>query len=253
VKFTANFYSRMLGAIVLAYAGYSFGVANSSASPSQLEVWATSLLTLCGAALGLVLTPYLTIDPLERALKRARTMTFPEIVGNTVGVMVGLLAGVMAAAPLGRLPGVLGEVLPSMAAIIFAHLGYRVARNRKQDFQSLFRSTRRNPTQGRRNRRTLVDTSIIIDGRIIDVIKTGFVTETLLVPRFVLREIQRLADSGDEMTRSKGKRGLDTLRVLQESPHVEIKISEEEFAGIRDVDDKLVALARAENVPTGSR
>jgi uncharacterized protein YacL len=248
VKFTANFYSRLIGAILLMYAGFAVGSANSSSPPTATQVWATNLLMLCGAAIGLILAPYLTVDPLERLIRHSRLMPWPELLGNFGGLLIGLLVAALITVPLSRLPGLLGAIAPTLAALLFGYIGFRIARARKQDIQSFVRTKSSSRPPGTKGRRTLVDTSIIIDGRIGDLIKTGFVTETLLVPRFVLRELQRLADSADEMTRARGKRGLDTLRMLQESQHAEIKISDQEYPEIHEVDDKLVALARAERV-----
>jgi uncharacterized protein YacL len=249
VIFTLNFYSRLVGAILLAYAGWSFGIANSPASPTPTQQWATTLLMLSGAALGLIVTPYVTVVPIRRLLARVRGMTFVEFVASLVGLLVGLLASVLVTVPVAHLPGIMGSYGPTVVAVVLTYLGISIARVHRQDLQALLRLPARQRPAGARNRRTLVDTSIIIDGRIGDVIKTGFVSETLLVPRFVLRELQHLADSADELTRAKGKRGLDTLRVLQDSQHIQVKISDTDIPGVRDVDDKLVALARIEQVP----
>ncbi len=230
------------------YIGFLFGNANSASPPTETQNWATSLLLLCGVGLGLLLTPYLTIEPLERIIRQSRAQPWPELVANLLGLFTGLLAGALVTAPLSRLLGLFGAVTPTIAALLFGYLGFRLAQARKQEILASVRTKTSSRTPETKGRRTLVDTSIIIDGRIGDLIGTGFVTEMLLVPRFVLRELQRLADSADEMTRSRGKRGLDTLRMLQESQHSEIKISDEEFPEIREVDDKLVALARAERV-----
>lgn len=247
--FTLNFYSRMIGAILLAYAGWSFGVANSPGSPTPIQQWATSLLMLSGAALGLIVTPYVTVIPLRGLLARVRSMTFIDLVASMTGLLIGMLASVLVTVPLAHLPGLIGEYGPTIVSAILIYLGISVARVHRQEIMTLLRLQDRQRPAGARNRRTLVDTSIIIDGRIGDVIRTGFVTETLLVPRFVLRELQHLADSADELTRAKGKRGLDTLRALQESQHIQVKISDTDIPGVREVDEKLVALARIEQVP----
>ena len=90
----------------------------------------------------------------------------------------------------------------------------------------------------------LVDTSAIIDGRIADIAKTGFVSDKLLVPRFVLAELQNIADSDDSLRRSKGRRGLEMLNSLRNNPDVEIDIIEENPEKVKEVDAKLVYLAR---------
>jgi uncharacterized protein YacL len=93
------------------------------------------------------------------------------------------------------------------------------------------------------NRRILLDTSVIIDGRIADIARTGFLLGTLIVPRFVLNEVQYIADSSDAMRRSRGRRGLEILDKLQSATEVNIEFSEQDPTEIAQVDDKLIALA----------
>ncbi len=89
----------------------------------------------------------------------------------------------------------------------------------------------------------VLDTSVIIDGRILDIAETGFLEGTLLVPQFVLNELQHIADSPDSLKRTRGRRGLDILKKLQSSPHARVQVTEEDFPGIKEVDSKLIALA----------
>jgi len=90
----------------------------------------------------------------------------------------------------------------------------------------------------------VVDTSVIIDGRIADIMETGFIDGTLVVPRFVLKELQYIADSPDALKRGRGRRGLDILAKLQQNPKVGLRIHEEELADIPEVDAKLVHMAK---------
>jgi uncharacterized protein YacL len=90
----------------------------------------------------------------------------------------------------------------------------------------------------------LLDTSVIIDGRIADICKTGFLDGKFIVPRFVLKELQQIADSSDSLKRERGRRGLDILGKLQKSSNIDIKIHNEDFADIKEVDLKLVKLAK---------
>lgn len=103
------------------------------------------------------------------------------------------------------------------------------------------------PTQKVESRHSsykILDTSVIIDGRIADICKTQFVEGTLIVPRFVLRELQHIADSLDVLRRNKGRRGLDKLRELQENPDVDVQIIDEDYPEIKEVDAKLIQLAK---------
>ncbi len=93
----------------------------------------------------------------------------------------------------------------------------------------------------------ILDTSVIIDGRIADVAETGFLDGTIVIPQFVLRELQLVADSADSMKRNRGRRGLDILQRLQEMPQLNIQILEEDFPSIRDVDMKLIELGKLYN------
>ncbi|MDP4038360.1 MAG: hypothetical protein Q8P54_00105 [bacterium] len=90
----------------------------------------------------------------------------------------------------------------------------------------------------------LVDTSVIIDGRIADIVKTGFISKTLIVPRFILSELQNIADSDDATRRNRGRRGLEMLNNLRESNLVKIEITDEDPLNIKEVDAKLVELAQ---------
>ena len=91
----------------------------------------------------------------------------------------------------------------------------------------------------------VLDTSVIIDGRIADICETGFLDGTLVVPQFVLRELQQVADSSDSLKRNRGRRGLDILQRIQKMAHVQVQIVETDFPEVREVDLKLIELAQA--------
>ena len=90
----------------------------------------------------------------------------------------------------------------------------------------------------------ILDTSVIIDGRIADICETGFMDGTLIVPQFVLKELQMVADSSDSMKRNRGRRGLDILQKIQKMASVDVQISDKDFPEVREVDLKLIELAR---------
>src|SRR5581483_1934172 len=90
----------------------------------------------------------------------------------------------------------------------------------------------------------ILDTSVIIDGRIADIAETGFVDGSLVIPQFVLRELQMVADSSDSMKRNRGRRGLDVLQRIQKMPQLNIQIIEDDFPNVREVDMKLIELAK---------
>ncbi len=97
------------------------------------------------------------------------------------------------------------------------------------------------------DRTILLDTSVIIDGRIAEIAHTGFIPGAIVIPRFILQELQYIADSEDSMRRQRGRRGLEILAQLQKEPNVEVRVSDLEVDGVKDVDAKLVVLARQLN------
>jgi len=113
------------------------------------------------------------------------------------------------------------------------------------------RSASAEPTGGPNDggRSVLLDTSVIIDGRIADVARTGFLPGAMVVPSFVLNELQHIADSGDGLRRQRGRRGLDILNRLQKDSSIAFRISDLDVEGVRNVDDKLVILARQLRAP----
>lgn len=126
----------------------------------------------------------------------------------------------------------------------FGYIGMILAlRSNKEDF-SLIIPYVRFASQSKPENLILLDTSVIIDGRIADLIEAKFVEGMVVVPRFVLRELQYVADSNDPIRRARGRRGLEVLSRIQKSPNIEVKIHEGDFPEVREVDAKLVKLAR---------
>ena len=136
------------------------------------------------------------------------------------------------------------EFLHSFVLIVLPYLGLVLGGQHGEWLEpprlvSLFRAT------GPERRYKILDTSVIIDGRIADVCETGFVDGTLVIPQFVLKELQLVADSADSLKRNRGRRGLDILQRIQKMSGVEVSISDVDFPEVREVDLKLIELARA--------
>jgi uncharacterized protein YacL len=128
--------------------------------------------------------------------------------------------------------------------LVFAFVGIQLGLTRASNWESLIRAVHRQQYDGAAAPK-VVDTSVIIDGRISDITETGFIEGTLLVPRFVLRELQNIADSSDELRRARGRRGLDILRNLQDpASKVDVEVIEDDPQDVREVDGKLVRVAR---------
>ena len=166
---------------------------------------------------------------------------------------VGLILGLSVATLLGfsvksiDLP-VITEVVPVILAIIFGYLGFRLGYKKRDELLQVFS---RNQTANKKRvegevktSEKLLDTSVIIDGRIADISETGFIEGALIVPQFVLTELQHIADSSDTLKRTRGRRGLDILKRLQDERQSKVKIVEQDFEDISEVDLKLVRLAK---------
>ena len=148
----------------------------------------------------------------------------------------------------------LRELLPIVAAVAFGLLGMSTLINRRRDFAQLFSGrlplrSAEAPASLLDERSVLLDTSVIIDGRIADISRTGFLSGTLLVPRFVLNELQHIADSSDALRRNRGRRGLDILNRMQKDTARPLRITDMDVDEIREVDDKLIALAKRLKCP----
>jgi uncharacterized protein YacL len=251
MNISLNFVVRILGMGLLAYVGNTLGSILSGPAPNANEELATQLLTLAGAGLGLLTTHRWTIEPLREGLRYLRGISIAELTAIAFGALVGLVFAVLLAVPLAQLPAPLGQVLPIVVALALAYLGGALFSWRKKDFGELLRMTRQSPLVlpqqllgAVQQRRFLLDTSAIIDGRIAAVAQTGFLDGTLLVPHFVLGELQLLADSGDEQRRAKGKRGLEILNSMQKNAPTPVEVVSVEVADSQQVDEKLVVLAR---------
>jgi uncharacterized protein YacL len=257
MKVSLNFIVRIIGMGVLAYVCNYLGRLLSGAPPNANELLATQLLTLAGAGLGLLTTPRWTLEPLKDGLRYIKSISISELTAIVFGALLGLLFAALLAVPLARLPVPLGQFSPVAAAVALAYLGAVLFSSRKKEIGDLLRSTRRAPMVLPQQllesmpaaHRYLIDTSAIIDGRIAAVGQTGFIDGELLVPHFVLSELQLLADSSDEQRRGKGRRGLEILNAMQKDAIVPVEIVDVDVSGAQQVDDKLVILARQYRCP----
>ncbi|HLX42286.1 MAG TPA: PIN domain-containing protein [Bryobacteraceae bacterium] len=179
----------------------------------EVRIKQVSLKRLIGAAVGSVLGilgAYLISLVLTQALSDFRIIRFLEITVLALMTYCGLVVGAAK-----------GEIL-NLAALGGLFGGEKVSKNTFK----------------------ILDTSVIIDGRIADIVETGFVDGTLVIPQFVLRELQLVADSSDSMKRNRGRRGLDILQRIQKMPQLDIQILEDDFPNVREVDMKLIELAK---------
>jgi uncharacterized protein YacL len=251
-----DFIFRIVGMIVLAIIGLTSGIKLAKAAATeQIALYAT-VFALVGALIGLVATPWITTRPVGALRNRIRQMPAHQLVAGIFGLTLGLVVALLITYPLSLLPEPYRYILPLVAAILFSYLGIAVMVTRQQDIlhllegSRLLRSGEPAASLGRREERyVLLDTSVIIDGRIADVSQTGFISGTLLVPRFVLNELQHIADSSDMLRRNRGRRGLDILNRLQKDSLTPVRITDMDVEDAREVDDKLILLAKQLGCP----
>jgi uncharacterized protein YacL len=243
-----EFILRLIGMVVFSFGGLQLGVRLANLSGAAPEVWGL-VSALVGALFGLVLTPYFTTRPARLARSYLTQIPVQQLVAGVLGLIVGLVISALAALPLSLLPSPWNPIIPIVVAVGFSYLGTAIFATRRRDIMELFRGRNAGKQEAEEgsltpSRQVLLDTSVIIDGRIADISQTGFVTGPMLVPHFVLNELQHIADSADMLRRNRGRRGLDMLNRLQKESRVPVRITDVDVEDIELVDEKLVALAK---------
>lgn len=245
---------RIIGGIALSVAIWYFSNSILSVNPFVSEMVGAEqaryalALSAVGFALGVLLTPYVTTRPFRWVVEVARRLPASDLVAALVGLLLGLLASALLAIPLSMLPSYFGQILPLVACIFLARLGISLGLMRKRDLLSLLGSRLgtaikdNTPREG--STKVILDTSAIIDGRIADVSQTGFLMGPMIIPRFVLNELQHIADSADTLRRNRGRRGLDMLNKLQKESLAPIQVVDTDDNGTDDVDGRLVKMAK---------
>lgn len=246
---------RLLGMVVGAFLGWQLGIITGIPSSPEYLRYVLGM-SFSGAGIGLIATPYITIRPVRWAQHRLKLIPALDLVAGVIGMVIGLVFSALLALPLSLLPSPFGMILPFAACLVLAYLGASTMVMRQKDIFEII-----GPSWGglslqsgngkgiKRGEYVLLDTSAVIDGRIADISQTGFISGTMLLPRFVLDELQHIADSPDSLRRNRGRRGLDMLNKLQKESLVPIQISEVDIEGVAEVDSKLVRLARQLRAP----
>ena len=260
---SVDFVVRLIGMVVFCIAGVSLGIALGQMANVQpgtntfsIEQYAF-IFGLTGALFGLILTPFMSTRPLRALKSILAKISAQSLLASMLGLVTGLIIAALLAFPLSLLPQPFGSLMPFLGAVVFGYLGVVVFIMRQADLFSFFQFLfTRGPIPGTpengsapQSRNILLDTSVIIDGRIADIARTGFLPGTLIIPRFVLNELQYIADSPDSLRRQRGRRGMEVLANLQKEPAIPVKISDIDVEGARDVDDKLIILARQMRAP----
>ena len=256
---SADFIVRLIGMVAFTVVGVIWGISLGEAAQGSTAKFVLTVeqyaftFGLVGALIGLILTPYITTRPMRALRTLVKKLSAQILFSSMIGLLVGFLFAALLAFPLSLLPAPLNSIFPSLGVIIFGYLGIVVFNLRQGDLLGLFHSIR-GERGGKVNwgegRNILLDTSVIIDGRIADIAQTGFLPGTLIIPRFVLNELQYIADSPDNLRRQRGRRGMEVLAALQkESSPTPVRIQDIDAEGVKEVDDKLVVLARQMHCP----
>ncbi|MBI4823808.1 MAG: PIN domain-containing protein [Nitrospirae bacterium] len=175
-----------------------------------------------------------------------RRVSIGSIIGGFIGLSLGVVTATIILVPL---KAVISEYFNIALFIVGSLLGYTgllvgIKKGQRLTVSGIFRTLKGQPEEGNQK---LLDTSVIIDGRIADICETGFLEGTFIVPQFILQELQHIADSPDSLKKARGRRGLDILHRVQKMTNITVKIVEEDFPKIKEVDAKLVALGKALN------
>ena len=239
---------QFTGALLGTLIGFALGLAllqraGEVIQPANRPAFLTAFV-VASLLFGYLAIPYITIYPVRRAVEKLAEAGAGEFALGVAAIVVGLVIGVLIGVPLAGLGGAIGTVGPPVIALFLAFLMLAATMYKRDDLLAAFSSL----LPGRRTNgpptRVVIDTSAVIDGRIVDIARTGFVLGTLIVPRFVLDELQRIADSPDTMRRNRGRRGLEMLSALQKDAGSMVEISEATYPEVAEVDAKLMAYAR---------
>jgi uncharacterized protein YacL len=239
---------QILGALLGTFIGFGLGLALLASAGELIEppnrpafLTAFVVITLL---FGYLAIPYITVYPARRVVDLLSDAGAGEFALGVAAVIVGLIMGLLLGVPLAQLGGLAGSIFPPLVALLLAGL-MLWATLYKRDVLLPALTGILPGVRGRiASARVVVDTSAVIDGRIVDIAHTGFILGTLVVPRFVLDELQRIADSPDATRRNRGRRGLEMLTALQKDPVMPVEVVEATYPEITEVDAKLVAYAR---------
>lgn len=239
---------QLTGALLGTLIGFALGLALLERSgtliePANRPAFLTAFV-VATLLFGYLAIPYITIYPARRAVERLSEAGAGEFSLGVGAILVGLVMGLLLGVPLAQIGGVLGAVGPPFAAILLAFLMLAATMYKRDVLLPAFAGLLPGSPGRDGTNRVVIDTSAVIDGRIVDIARTGFILGTLIVPRFVLDELQRIADSPDAMRRNRGRRGLEMLSALQKDPVSPVEISEATYPEVTEVDAKLMAFAR---------
>jgi len=210
-----------------------------------------------GGGIGFFISPYLVNKLLKLSVwveVQLSKMPIHDVIAGAVGLAIGLIIANLLGSAFSPIPFV-GNYIPVVLSIVLGYLGIHITIQKRDEIAGLFefiprmvrekgKDKDREQSNDVERHYKLLDTSVIIDGRIADICQSGFIEGTILIPVFVLEELQHIADSSDLLKRNRGRRGLDVLNRIQKEFGMYVQIDERDFDDISEVDSKLVKLGQ---------
>ncbi len=275
LKFFITAFAVVLGATVLEFASpFLAFIISAEFLQINLNILGMTMMNVIsivlggaiGGAIGLWGSPY-CISKLRHfsiwVEQQLSKMPIDDVIAGVCGLAIGLIIANLLGVAFSRIP-LIGTYIPIIFSIVFGYLGLYITIKKRNDIIVMLRN--RNKEHATKNKENapkdveadsaktkdelsapslkLLDTSVIIDGRIADICKTGFIEGTLLIPVFVLEELQFIADSSDALKRTRGRRGLDILKRIQTEFDMLVKIDHHDYDDVTGVDSKLIRLGQ---------
>ncbi len=220
-----------------------------------LKIGLASIVSLSFGLIFYFFSPYIMSLGQKAANKienEVSSMPTGEILTASIGLILGLIMAYFISGLVINIP-LVGTPIATLIYIFFGYIGYNIASRRKEDLTNLINVVKPTGSKDKAGNAKkshhiipakILDTSVVIDGRIADIAQTGFVEGKLVVPTFVLEELRHIADSADDLKRARGRRGLDILNMMQTELKLDVEICETDFDDIAEVDMKLLKLAQ---------
>lgn len=241
--------------------GYQFGPQLFTFLDSLLNFGTLQGTQYIGAVLGAALFYFLSnwvVDYIVNTVNWGEEMLLKlpivHVMFGAMGLIIGLIVAFLLFLPISNIPiPIVRDLLPLFVSVLLGYLGFQVGFRKRDEIMAVFSIGRKDKTKKENGgiaanvEHKILDTSVIIDGRIADICRTGFIEGALVIPGFVLEELQHIADSSDVLKRNRGRRGLDILNKIQKELKVNVQIYEGDFEDVAEVDSKLIKLAKVLN------
>ena len=246
-----NWLLRVLGAAGFGVLGWRLGGVVSQVSSNREEFLPWGLaLSLSGVPIGALVVPYITTGPLSKGIDRFNQVPATTLLSGTIGLFIGLVFASLISVPLYSLEVWHSWGIPLMLSFLLGLIGLGLGLQREAKVSGILPQQVATPnTASYHNGKILVDTSAIIDGRIVELSHTGFIRGVLVIPSFVLDELRHVADSADSLKRGRGRRGLELLSTLRSDTAVPLEVLDQDISGDIEVDAMLMKLAHSMKAP----